>query len=62
MAPTKAKLCAYPGCSCLTTSDKYCSTECEAKEKTLEIDCLCKHTGCKASTESIGSSSLEIPS
>jgi hypothetical protein len=50
MTPTKAEKCAHPVCSCLTTSGKYCSTECQAMEKTPDIDCLCGHTGCKGKT------------
>jgi hypothetical protein len=50
MTPAKADKCAHPVCSCLTTSGKYCSTECEAMEKTPDIDCLCGHTGCKGKT------------
>jgi len=50
MALAKAEKCAHPVCSCLTTSDKYCSTEREAMEKTPDIDCLCRHTECKGKT------------
>jgi hypothetical protein len=47
MASEKAVKCSHPLCSCVTTSGKYCSAECEATEKTPEIACACPHTGCK---------------
>src|ERR1019366_100486 len=47
MASEKAEKCAHPLCSCVTTSGKYCSAECQATEKTPEIACACPHTGCK---------------
>jgi hypothetical protein len=50
MEPVKAEKCAHPVCSCMTTSGKYCSTACEAMEKTPASDCLCGHTGCKGHT------------
>jgi hypothetical protein len=50
MAPAKGEKCAHPVCSCVTMSGKYCSTECEAMEKTPGIACPCKHTGCKGKT------------
>ncbi len=50
MTPAQSEKCAHPVCSCLTTSGKYCSTECEAMEKTPDIDCLCGHAGCKGKT------------
>jgi hypothetical protein len=34
----------------MTTSGKYCSTQCEAMEKTPDIDCTCGHAGCKGKT------------
>jgi hypothetical protein len=37
---------AHPICSCMVTSGKYCSTECEAMAKTPDI-CKCGHAGCK---------------
>ena len=43
MATTKGEKCAHPVCSCITTSGKYCSTQCEAMEKTPDIDCSCGH-------------------
>ena len=50
MASEKAEKCAHPLCSCVTTSGKYCSAECQATEKTPEIACACPHTGCKGKT------------
>ena len=50
MATAKGEKCAHPVCSCVTTSGKYCSTHCEAMEKTPDIDCSCGHTGCKGKT------------
>jgi len=50
MSSPKAEKCAHPVCSCTTTSGKYCSTQCEAMEKTPDIDCSCGHTGCKGKT------------
>ncbi len=50
MAAAKGVKCAHPVCSCTTTSGKYCSTQCEAMEKTPDIDCSCGHTGCKGKT------------
>ncbi len=50
MTAEKAEKCAHPICSCMTTSGKYCSTQCEAMEKTPDIDCLCEHPGCKGKT------------
>jgi metallothionein len=42
--------CAHPNCSC-QTADKYCSAQCEAMEKTPDIDCKCGHAGCKGKIE-----------
>jgi hypothetical protein len=50
MSSPKAEKCAHPVCSCTTASGKYCSTQCEAMEKTPDIDCSCGHTGCKGKT------------
>jgi hypothetical protein len=61
MALVKAEKCAHPVCSCVATSGKYCSVECESMAKTPHIECLCAHTECKGNTESIASSLLEIP-
>jgi hyperosmotically inducible periplasmic protein len=62
MASARAEKCAHPVCSCLTTSGRYCSTDCEAMEKTPDIDCTCGHTGCEGNRRSIASSSIHIPS
>jgi hyperosmotically inducible protein len=62
MASAKAEKCAHPVCACLTTSGKYCSTECEAMEKTPDIDCSCSHIGCPGNRRSIASSTVQIPS
>ena len=42
------KKCAHPNCSC-TVGDgkKYCSPQCEAMEKTPDVDCKCGHPGCQ---------------
>jgi len=50
MAAAKAERCAHPVCSCVTSPGKYCSTQCEAMEKTPDIDCACGHTGGKGKT------------
>ena len=47
MDSMKAEKCAHPLCSCVATSGKYCSAECQATEKTPEIACACLHAGCK---------------
>ena len=47
MDSTKGEKCAHPLCSCVATSGKYCSAECQATEKTPEIACACLHAGCK---------------
>src|SRR4029077_7037749 len=62
MASAKAERCAHPVCSCLTTSGRYCSTECEAEEKTPNIDCSCVHIGCHGNRRSTASSTIQIPS
>ena len=49
MAAAKGEKCAHPVCSCTTTSGKYCSTQCEAMEKTPDIECLCGHAVCMLS-------------
>ena len=61
MASARAEKCAHPVCSCLTTSGRYCSTDCEAMEKTPDIDCTCGHTGCEGNRRSIASSTIQIP-
>jgi hypothetical protein len=50
MVSEKTEKCAHPLCSCVTTSGKYCSAECQATEKTPEIACACPHAGCKGKT------------
>jgi hypothetical protein len=50
MADAKSQKCAHPVCSCLTTSGKYCSIECETMEKMSDIDCHCAHAVCKGKT------------
>ena len=62
MASAKAEKCAHPVCSCLTTSGKYCSTECEAMKKTPDIDCSCVHIGCQGNRRSTASSTIQTPS
>lgn len=47
----ESKKCAHPVCSCTVTSGKYCSTQCEAMEKTPDIDCTCGHPACKGGIE-----------
>jgi hypothetical protein len=42
----QGKKCAHPNCTCITT-EKYCSVECQAVEKTPDIDCRCGHPVCK---------------
>jgi hyperosmotically inducible protein len=62
MASAKAEKCAQPVCSCLTTSGKYCSTECEAMEKTPDIDCSCVHIGYQGNRRSTASATIQTPS
>jgi len=62
MTSAKAGKCAHPICSCPTTSGKYCSTECEAMEKTPDIDCSCVHIGCQGNRRSTASSTIQTPS
>ncbi len=50
MTSTNAGKCAHPICSCLASSGKYCSVECEAMEKVPDIDCRCEHSDCKGHT------------
>jgi hypothetical protein len=47
MDAAKTGKCANPVCSCKTTTGKYCSAQCEAMEKTLDIDCRCEHSVCE---------------
>lgn len=62
MAPATATKCAHPICSCLTTSGKYCSPQCEAMEDTPDIDCSCAHPVCNGNLRSMASSPIAIPS
>jgi hyperosmotically inducible protein len=62
MASAKAEKCAHPVCACLTMSGKYCSSSCEAMEKTPDVDCSCSHIGCPGNRRSIASSTVQIPS
>lgn len=62
MTPTNSQKCAHPVCSCLTTSGKYCSIECETMAKMPDIDCSCGHPGCKGETQFIESSPQKLPS
>jgi hypothetical protein len=40
--------CAHPPCSCTAPEgSKYCSVECQAMEKTPDLECTCPHAGCK---------------
>jgi hypothetical protein len=50
MSAAIAAKCAHPVCSCLASSGKYCSIECESMAKMPDIDCLCKHSDCKGHT------------
>jgi hypothetical protein len=50
MPPADDEKYAHPICSCVTTSGKYCSTQCEALEKNQNIDCPCGHVGRKSET------------
>jgi hypothetical protein len=47
MVPATAEKCAHLVCSRVTTSGKYCCTECEAMQKTPAVDCMCEYTRCK---------------
>jgi hypothetical protein len=45
----KEKKCEHPPCSCKTTDgSKYCSVECEAMEKTPDLECLCPPQAARA--------------
>jgi hypothetical protein len=50
MDTAKTDKCAHPVCSCRATTGKYCSAQCEAMEKTPDIDCRCEHSACKGHT------------
>ena len=51
MAANETKKCAHPICTCQVTSEKYCSTQCEAMEEISDVDCKCPHSVCKGRTE-----------
>jgi hypothetical protein len=52
MADRNENKCAHPNCSCEAgPKSKYCSPQCEAMEKTPDIDCKCGHPGCKGRIE-----------
>src|SRR5713101_3666384 len=61
MADKKAEKCAHPVCSCLTKSGKYCSSQCEAMEKTPDIDCSCGHRTCTGNMRTMASATIETP-
>ena len=43
----KAKKCANPACSCVTTDgSKYCSAHCEGIGDRTEVVCRCGHPEC----------------
>lgn len=46
-----SKKCAHPSCTCKVQSEKYCSAQCEAMEKTPDIDCKCGHPACGGELE-----------
>jgi len=50
MATVKSEKCKHPVCTCLTTSGKFCSLQCEAMEKASDISCSCGHQGCDGRT------------
>ncbi len=41
------KECSHPPCTCMVSSGKYCSVECEAMEETPDLSCDCNHPECK---------------
>ena len=51
MATSETKKCAHPVCACQVTSEKYCSTQCEAMEEVPDVDCKCPHSICAGRTE-----------
>jgi hypothetical protein len=51
MVANGTKKCAHPVCTCLVTSEKYCSLQCEAMEAIPDMDCKCPHSICKGRTE-----------
>ncbi len=38
MDTVKSEKCAHPICTCMTSSGKYCSAQCEAMEKMPDIE------------------------
>jgi hypothetical protein len=46
MSVENPRKCALPGCTCSTNSEKYCGMQCEAMEKTSDIDFRCGHPAC----------------
>jgi len=50
MDTAKTDKCAHPVCSCKPTASTYCSAQCEAMEKTPDIDCRCEHSVCEGHT------------
>lgn len=51
MAASESKKCAHPVCTCQVTTEKYCSTQCEAMEEIPDLDCKCTHAVCAGRTE-----------
>ena len=45
MTVDQMKKCAHPSCTC-RSSDKYCSVQCQAMEKTPDVTCRCNHPDC----------------
>lgn len=44
----ETNVCKNPPCSCaVSDGQKYCSTSCEGKGQTIELDCDCIHPECK---------------
>ena len=62
MTATKAAKCANSVCSCQTTSGKFCSTQCEAMQKTSDIDCSCGHIECTGNLLTLNSARMDTPS
>jgi len=59
MTATNPVKCAHPVCSCQTTAGKYCSTQCEAVEKTADIDCSCGHIECTGNLRTLNSARID---
>lgn len=49
-AVEKNRKCAHPPCTC-ESRDKYCSAQCQAMEKTPDLQCDCGHPGCGQKTK-----------